>query len=239
MSRRCLHIQRDNVFYLFKTITMADNYLEKRYDEVFGSGKPRVKRIGHPLDDLLKRNRSCRGYNKAFVVSEAMLQQIVGVCTKIPSARNQQVLRFRLVTKGTDAECVLQQVKMGAALPDLHLPFPGTEPEAFIIVCSTIPENPMVDIDLGIAAQSMLLKATEMGLNGLIIEAFSRSVLKEGLQLPLEPLMVIAIGKSAEKFELQPINANDPHAYFRNEDGTHCIPKVRLEELLISRNEEQ
>lgn len=216
---------------------MADNYLEKRYEEVFGSEKPRVKRVGHPLDDLLRRNRSCRGYNKAFVVREAMLLQIVGVCTKIASARNQQVLRFRVVTKGKEAESVLRHVKMGAALPDLHLPFPGTEPEAFIIVCSTVAESPMVDIDLGIAAQSMLLKATEMGLNGLIIEAFDHTALKESLQLPLEPLMVIAVGKSAEKFELIPINTSDPHQYFRKEDGTHCVPKVRIEELLIPHSE--
>ncbi len=212
---------------------MADNYLEKRYEEVFGNEKPRVKRVGHPLDDLLKRNRSCRGYNKNFVVSDAMLQQIVGVCTKIPSARNQQVLRFRLVTQDTEARSVLQQVTMGAALPELHLPLPDTAPRAFVVVCSTIPENPMVDIDLGIAAQSMLLKAVEMGLNGLIIEAFNRQSVKEVLGLPLMPIMVIAIGKSTEKFELVPIVADDPHNYYRKGDGTHCVPKVKLEELLI------
>lgn len=35
---------------------MADNYLEKRYEEVFGGGagkKPAVRRIGQPLDTLL------------------------------------------------------------------------------------------------------------------------------------------------------------------------------------------
>ncbi len=211
---------------------MADNYLEKRYDEVFGSGKTRVKRVGNPLDTLLTKNRSCRGYKKSFVVTDEMLRRIVGVCTKVPSARNQQVLRFRLVTQGEQSAALLQQVKMGAALPELHLPTPGSEPEAFIVVCSTVEPNPMVYIDLGIAAQSMLLKAVEMGLNGLIIEAYNREAVKELLQLPYEPVMVIAIGKSDETFRLLPIAAAEPHNYYR-EAGVHVVPKVKLEDLII------
>jgi nitroreductase len=211
---------------------MADNYLEKRYDEVFGGGKTRVKRVGHPLDDLLNKNRSCRGYNKSFVVTEEMMKRIVSVCNKIPSARNQQVLRFRLVMQGEEAAAVLQNVKMGGALPELHLPFSGTEPEAFVVVCTTEQENAMIDIDLGIAAQSMLLKAVEMGLNGLIIEAFNRPAVKEALHLPLEPLMVIAIGKGIEKFQMLPIDEQEDHKYYRK-DGIHYVPKVKMEDLII------
>jgi nitroreductase len=211
---------------------MADNYLEKRYEETLGSGKNKVKRIGHTIDELLLRNRSTRGYKKAYHVSREELERIVGVCTKIPSARNQQVLRFKLVTHDSGADRVLANVKMGAALPELHLPFPGTEPEAFIIVCTTVDENRMVDIDLGIAAQSMLLKAVEMGLNGLIIAAFNRSKLQETFGLPYTPLLVLAIGKGDERIELMPISADESHAYYRR-DGIHCVPKVRLDDLLI------
>ena len=211
---------------------MADNYLEKRYEETLGSGKIRVKKIGHTVDELLLKNRSTRGYKKAYQVSRSELERIVAVCSRIPSARNQQVLRFRLVTHDSGADQVLPLVKMGAALPELHLPFPGTEPEAFIVVCSTIEENPMVDIDLGIAAQSMLLKAVEMGLNGLIIAAFNRTKLQEVLALPYPPLLVLAIGKSDERIELTPIGERESHAYYRKE-GIHYVPKVRAGELII------
>ncbi len=211
---------------------MADNYLEKRYEETLGSQKPKVKRIGHTVDELLTKNRSTRGYKKAYVVSRAELERIAGVCTRIPSARNQQVLRMKLVTHDSGADMVLPLIKMGAALPELHLPFPGTEPEAFIVVCSTVSENPMVDIDLGIAAQSMLLKAVEMGLNGLIIAAFNRAKLQEALSLTYQPLLVLAIGKSNEHIELTPINEDESHAYYRR-DGVHYVPKVRLEDLLV------
>ena len=209
---------------------MADNYLEKRYEETLGNGKTRVKRIGHTVDELLTKNRSTRGYKKAYKVSRQELERIAGVCTRIPSARNQQVLRMRLVTHDSGADKVLPLVKMGAALPELHLPFPGTEPEAFIVVCSTVAENPMVDIDLGIAAQSMLLKAVEMGLNGLIIAAFNRTKLQEALSLPYPPLLVLAIGKGDERIELKPIDEEESHAYYR-EGGVHYVPKVRNLEI--------
>ncbi len=211
---------------------MADNYLEKRYEETLGSGKIRVKKIGHTVEELLLKNRSTRGYKKAYQVSRSELERIVAICSRIPSARNQQVLRFRLVTHDSGADQVLPLVKMGAALPELHLPFPGTEPEAFIVICSTIEENPMVDIDLGIAAQSMLLKAVEMGLNGLIIAAFNRTKLQEVLALPYPPLLVLAIGKGDERIELTPIGEGESHAYYRKE-GIHYVPKVRAGELII------
>lgn len=211
---------------------MADNYLEKRYEETLGANKPKVKRVGHTVDELLLKNRSVRGYKKVYAVSREELERIVGVCCKIPSARNQQVLRFKLVTKESGADRVLPLIKLGGALPELHLPFPGTEPEAFIVCCSTVAESPLVDVDLGIALQSMLLKAVEMGLNGLIIGAFNREKLREAFDLPYTPLMVLAIGKGDERIELTPIAEGESHAYYRR-DGVHYVPKVRTADLII------
>ena len=121
---------------------------------------------------------------------------------------------------------------MGAALPELHLPFPGTEPRAFLVVCSTVPENPVLDIDLGIAAQSLLLKAVEMGLNGLIIRAFDPGKLQEALGLELPPLLVIAIGKGAENIYLKPVDAGESLTYYRK-DGVYFVPKLKAEDLII------
>lgn len=210
---------------------MADNYLEKRYEETFGTKKV-VKRVGHTLDELLLANRSTRGYNKDYVVSCSQLEQIVRVCSRIPSACNQQVLRFRIVTRDSGADRLLPLLKMGAALPELHLPLPGTEPEAFIVVCSSVAESKLVDIDLGVAAQSMLLKAVEIGLRGLIIGAFNRDKVKTELQLPFDPLLVIAIGKGSEHIELVPSTLDAPRAYYRR-DGVHFVPKLQLQDLLV------
>ena len=128
---------------------MADNYLESKFEELRNGGTKKSTSKVHHLETLLNKNRSYRGYDKKVVVTRSALKKIVSVNTKIPSARNQQCLRFKLVTRESGAEQVLQNIKLGGALPELHLPFEGTEPEAFIIVCSTLPESKMVDIDLG------------------------------------------------------------------------------------------
>ena len=238
---------------------MADNYLEKKFEEFYGGKKTVVRHSSASLDALLTRNRSCRGYDKSYKVHRLQLERIAGVCPKLASAMDRQPLRFRLVTAedessapaqdGTAAsamtspfsspspsprpsEIVLQHIHLGGALPELHLPFPGTEPEAFIIVCSIVPEDRYVDMDLGIAAQSMLLKATEMGLAGIVICAFDREALKRELALPLDPLAVIAIGKPAEHFELRTVPAGESLKYYR-ENGTHIVPKLALSDLLI------
>ena len=213
---------------------MADGYLEKRYEEVFGRGAKKTVVKHTSVESLMEKNRSYRGYQKDFEVKREMLERIVAVNAKIASAKNQQVLRFKLVTRDTGGDLIAQNIKLGGLLPELHLPFPGTEPEAFIIICSTVPENKFVDIDLGIAAQSMLLKAAEMGLNGIMIGAFNKAKITEAFQLPFEPLLLLAIGKGCETIQLQPVDAGDKLAYYRDERGVQYVPKIRWKQLVIS-----
>lgn len=213
---------------------MADNYLDRKMEEYRArTAAPAVRHPHVTLTNLLLKNRSYRGYDPCFEVRADQLRSMIEVNTRIPSARNQQVLRFRPVLSD-EAAAVLPHIRLGAALPELHLPLPGTEPRAFIVVCSTVPETRYVDIDLGISVQSMLLRAAEMGLNGICIGAFNRARIKASLNLPYDPLMVVAVGRGAERIELTEIGAGDSHAYYRR-DGVHYVPKVRLDDLLIAK----
>ena len=209
---------------------MADNYLEKKFEQM-QERRPVIRRNHLSLDTLLRRNRSYRGYDPSRVVTRDELKKLVEVTTLVPSGKNRQALRYRLVTK-EESDKVLPLIRLGGALPELHLPFPGTEPRSFLVVCSTVPENPTIDIDLGIAAQSLLLKAVEMGLNGIIIRAFDAGKLQEALGLDLVPILVIAIGKGAENIFLKPVDAGESLTYYRKE-GVHFVPKLKVDDLLI------
>lgn len=211
---------------------MADNFLENKFDDYRQKKSAPMSKSGHSLVSLLKKNRSYRGYDPAYKVSVSALEQMVSVNMLLPSAKNQQALRFKLVTEDTGAEKVLENIKLGGMLPELHLPFPGTEPKAFIIICTTVPDSKMLHVDVGIAAQSMLLKAVDMGYNGLIIGAFNAKKITEEFSLPYPPVLILAIGKGNEKIELTEISAEDNHAYWR-ENGVHYVPKVRWKELII------
>ena len=209
---------------------MADNYLENKFEEF--RNKPAARKPAASLGTLLRKNRSYRGFDPHCVVTPAQLRRIVEVCTRVPSGRNQQVLRFKLLTKDTGSAKMQGLYKLGGALPELHLPFPGTEPEAFIVICSSVEPDKWVNMDVGIAAQSMLLKAVEMGLGGICIGAFNKAALTETFALPCEPVLVLAIGKPAEHIELVPVHAGESLKYYRK-DGIHYVPKIVVDDLLL------
>ena len=208
---------------------MADNYLEKRMED-YRNQAPTTRRVAS-LGRLLQRNRSYRGYDNKFVVRPDQLRTIIETATLCPSARNQQVLRFRPVLTD-EADKVLKHIRLGGALPELHLPFEGTEPRAFVVICSMVEESKYVDIDLGIVAQTMLLRATELGLGGICIGAFDHAEIREALQLPYEPVLVIAIGRPAERIELVSCHEGDSLTYYR-EGGVHYVPKIGIDDLII------
>ncbi len=212
---------------------MADNYLDKKLEDYkarsLAAGTSR--KALSTLSSLLLKNRSCRGYDSSFIVRDDQLRSIIEVNTKTASARNAQVLRFRPVNS-SEAAKVLPHIHLGGALPELCLPLPGTEPNAFIIICSTVGENKNVYTDLGISAQSMLLRAVEMGLAGICIGAFDKGSIKREFSLHHEPLMILAIGRSCEDIRLVEISVGEEQKYYRK-DGIHYVPKLRLDDLII------
>ena len=210
---------------------MADNYLGKKMEDHYARNNASTPKRSVTLGRLLLKNRSHRAYDTSFKVRADQLQRIIEVNTKTPSASNRQILRFRPVLH--DEACkILPHIRLGGALPHLNLPARGSEPMAFVIICSTIAEDRYVDIDLGISAQSMLLQAVEMGLNGICIGAFDHEVIKQAFELEYEPLLILAIGRGSDKIELTEIREGESTTYYRC-DGTHYVPKIDCEDLII------
>ena len=211
---------------------MADNYLEKRMEQFrSNAGMSSTKGNKGSLSALLLKNRSTRGFDNSFKVRKDQLVRIVSVNSKVASARNRQVLRFSLVTEER-AHLVLPHIAMGSALTDMKLPLPGTEPNAFIVVCSVCEPHVSTYVDLGISIQSMLLQAVEIGLNGVCLMSFDKEKIKENLALPHEPLMVVAIGKSFENVQIVDMPKGGDCNYYRK-DGVHYVPKLKVEDLII------
>lgn len=213
-------------------MAMADNYLERREEALRSAGRVVMKRNTPSLDTLLLRNRSHRAFDTSYVVAMRQLESIVSVNTKVPSGKNAQTFRFKLLDAASGGAGFCRFLHLGAYLPELKLPVPGTEPQAFIIVCGTEPENPRIDIDLGISLQSMALKAVEIGLNALIVRAFDHREVQETLGLPYEPLAVLAVGKGIDRIVLTEVPAGSDLRYYRH-DGVHYVPKIKLEDLLL------
>ncbi len=196
------------------------------------ASKPVHKVLG-TLSRLVTKNRSHRSYDPKFEVRDDQMERILSLVNRLPSARNAQVLRYRPVLHD-EARRMLPLISMGAALPELKLPSPQTPPSAYIIICSSAEETRYVDIDLGMAAQTLLLQAVEMGLNGICIAAFDADKVQEEFALPCRPLLILALGRGADTIEMEEIHSGESTDYYRR-DGVHYVPKLSLDDLIIGK----
>ena len=86
---------------------------------------------------------------------------------------------------------------------------------------------------MGIAAQSILLTATEMGLGGCMIRSFKKAVFDSILKKDgYNSAFVIALGKPTERVYLTDVVDGDIK-YFRDENDDHAVPKLSLKDLII------
>jgi nitroreductase len=88
----------------------------------------------------------------------------------------------------------------------------------------------------GIAAQSILLGAVELGLGGCMIGNLQRPSLKAALNIPenLEIVLVIALGKPKECVVIDEIEADGDIKYWRDENQVHHVPKLKLKDMIMN-----
>ena len=153
---------------------MADNYLETKMEEHRQrASAPAPKKVFHEsLDNLVLKNRSYRAFRQDAPVTKEDFLKMISLCTKISSARNRQGLRYRFVT-GVQAQRLTPVLFFGGYSAGETGPHEGKNPPAYIIIYSHLPhERQSGWVDVGIAAQTILLKATEMGFGGVMMMAF-------------------------------------------------------------------
>lgn len=189
------------------------------------------------LKDLLRKNRSYRGYDESVPVSHAMLEKWVEQMRYTPSSRNQQPLQFYLASEPEMVAKIQAETHWAALLPQITLPHEGKKPTAFVVICFNKELAPSVEpyrVDVGILAQSLLLAAVEDGFGGCMIGNFSPAKLHEVLMLPehINPVLVIALGKPDEEIVItEPVNGNID--YYRDENDVHYVPKRTWKDLII------
>ena len=191
------------------------------------------------LKELLEKDRSYRGYDETVKLTREELLDMVD-CTRLcPSSANRQPLQYYLAWEEEIVDKIQQTTAWAKGLPEMTLPHDGMHPTAFIVICQDTEADASLaryQKDVGIVAQSMLLAAVEMGLGGCMIGNFNAGDVTRTLQLTdnLAPLLIVAIGKPAEKIVLTEAGPDDSLAYYRDENDVHYVPKRRLEDLVIN-----
>lgn len=188
------------------------------------------------LRDLILSNRSYRRFHQEEAIKIETLRELVDLARQSASSGNRQPLKYILSCQPEKNAIIFAHLNWAGYLKDWPGPGEGERPSAYIIVLGDTEVSKSFSCDHGIAAQSILLGATEKGLGGCMIA----SVGKEGLcqALGIEPryeiLLVLAIGKPREKVSLETVGPDGDIKYWRDSDKTHHVPKRRLEDIIIA-----
>jgi len=188
------------------------------------------------FQDIVKQNRSYRRFDQNARMDAKTLEGLVDLARHSASGANKQPLKYVLVNDPAVCGQVNETLGWAAYLKDWKGPEEGERPSAYVVIAGDKNISDNFFCDHGIAAQTMLLGAVEKGYGGCILASINRKKLADVLNLPghLEILLVIALGKPAEKVEVVPVKDGDIK-YWRGDDDVHRVPKRSLEELIYAR----
>ncbi len=188
------------------------------------------------LKELVLATRSCRRFHQGRAVPSQDLQDLVDMARMTASASNLQPLKYVLSTNPETNAAIFPCLGWAAYLKDWPGPTEGERPAAYIVLLGDTAVSAKVDCDHGIAAQTILLGATEKGLAGCMLGSVNRTRLQEVLTLPqgLEILLVLALGVPVETRVLVPVGTDGSIKYHRDAAKVHRVPKRSLAEVLVS-----
>ncbi len=186
------------------------------------------------IKDLITRSRSYRRFHENERLTDATLRELVGLARLSPAASNLQPLKFVLASEPEVCARVFPHLRWAGHI-DWPGPAQGERPAAYITIVLDHELVTSVNCDHGIAAQSIMLGAVEQGLGGCMLTSVNRKRLAEVLKLTerYEILMVLALGKPAERVVLETVGTDGDIKYWRDKDGVHHVPKRPLEVLIL------
>ncbi len=185
--------------------------------------------------ELVKKNRSYRKFYGDYIIDSQILLDLIELARITPSAANKQPLKYILSNSEDRNAKIFETLAWAGYLKDWQGPEPGERPSAYIVVLGDldIGKN-YLDVNSGIAMQSILLGSVEKKLGGCIFASIKRSKLAENLEIPerYQILYVIALGKPKENVVIDDIKDGN-FKYWRDENLTHHVPKRTVDELIL------
>ena len=186
------------------------------------------------FEELVLKNRTYRRFDESFSISHEILSKLVNLARLSASGANRQPLKYLLFNSQEDCTRIYPSLAWAGYLKEWPGPEPGERPTAYIIVLGDKSITEQFGVDHGIAAQTLMLGATEKGLGGCIIASIYKEELRQELKIPdqYEILLVLALGKPVEKVVVDDIKDGNVK-YWRDENRVHHVPKRTLDELIL------
>lgn len=186
--------------------------------------------------DLVLKNRSYRRFYENEKIDYDILVDFVDCARNTAASVNFQVLKYKLVNDEDNNKKVFDCLAWAGLLKEWKGPEEGERPSAYVVVLCDKEISTAKPIDVGIAAQTILLAATEKGYGGCMFGSVNRNKLAEEFNIDLERYsieLVVALGKPKETVKLVEVSENGSTAYYRDENGVHYVPKRSIDEIII------
>ena len=187
------------------------------------------------IKDLILKNRTYRRFYQDVLITHAEMLELIDLARLSSSGANLQPLKYIISTDDEKNQKIFSNIKWAGYLKDWDGPEEGEKPSGYIVMLSDNNISKNIFWDHGIAAQSILLGATERGYGGCQFGAIDKVGLRNELQIPenLEIVMIIALGKPKEVVILEELDNDKGIKYYRDADGVHHVPKRKLEDLIL------
>ena len=187
------------------------------------------------IRDLVIENRTRRRFYQEIVIEREILRELVDLARFSASYGNRQPLKYILSCEPQKNAVIFRCLIWAGALKDWPGPAEGERPSAYIIMLGDTEIAKSFFCDHGIAAQTILLGATERGLGGCMHDGIQRDELSRALGIPprYEILLVVSLGKPKEKVVLETLKPGEDFTYWRDSDSVHHVPKRPLDDIII------
>lgn len=192
------------------------------------------------IKELIRKNRSYRRFHQDAPVDIETLRGLVNLARLSASGANRQPLKYILsCDPGTNAS-IFPHTRWAGYLKNWPGPAEGERPAAYIVILGDTEICKSFGCDHGIAAQSIMLGATERGLGGCMLGALDKDGIRQALDIPdrYEILLVLALGKPDEKVVLEAVGPEGGIRYYRDDEGVHHVPKRAIDELILQEYKE-
>lgn len=185
------------------------------------------------LKDLVQKSRTTRRFKKGEKVTNEDIKEILDIARQTSSAKNMQPIKYIIVTKEDSVLQLAQTAKWATHLTD-WTQGKDERPSAFILMLN----DQMIDgfpmFDAGASFTAISLAAKSKGLATAPLASIDKELCKKLFVIPdcYDVMIGIALGVSNENIKLIDTLEFDTN-YYREEDGTHCVPKRALEQILV------
>ena len=183
------------------------------------------------VETAIMKRRAIRRFNQKPVPID-VLKKLVDAARLAPSGANLQPLQYIVVNDSDLLAKIFSTLSWAGYLKPAWRPAENERPTAYIVILTNEKLSPYCEIDVGLAAENIMLMAVSTGLGSCMIRKMDKDKLRQILKVPdrFDINTIIALGYPSEEPILEEMK--DSVEYWRDEKGNLHVPKRKLEDIL-------